>query len=45
MRSRAISTAGLVTKLPGMRPGANRRNVLLALLYLFALLLAVSRLL
>jgi hypothetical protein len=30
--------------LPGMRPGATRRNVLVALLYLFGLLLAVSRL-
>lgn len=45
MRIRGVPTVGLVVTLPGMRRGANRRNVLVALTYLFALLLVISRLL
>ncbi|MFW5964076.1 MAG: hypothetical protein ACOCQM_04360 [Natronomonas sp.] len=45
MRIRALQRVVSVAMLPGMRPGANRRNALLGLMYLFALLLVVSRLL
>ncbi|MUV87373.1 hypothetical protein GJ631_12570 [Natronomonas sp. CBA1123] len=45
MRIRGVPTIGLIVTLPGMRPGANRRNALVALTYLFGLLLVISRLL
>jgi hypothetical protein len=40
-----MSTVVLLMTLPGMRPGASRRNALVALAYLFVLLFVFARLL